>query len=71
MKIESSSALGPARISRFNPVHGARPLKRFLQRELETRLGRALLAGSIPDGATLTIALEDGALAIQQQSAGA
>jgi len=35
------------------------------QTELETRLGRALLAGSIPAGATLTVALEDNARAIK------
>ena len=33
----------------YDPVFGARPLKRFLQRNLETRIGRALIAGDIPD----------------------
>nr|WP_179199792.1 hypothetical protein [Streptomyces sp. NRRL B-24572] len=32
----------------FDPVYGARPLRRFIQREVETRIGRALLAGDIP-----------------------
>ena len=31
----------------YDPVFGARPLKRFIQRELETRVGRALIAGDI------------------------
>jgi len=53
----------------YDPVYGARPLKRFLQRELETRIGRQLVAGSIPDGATITITLEKGALAIRLQNA--
>jgi ATP-dependent Clp protease ATP-binding subunit ClpB len=39
----------------YDPVYGARPLKRFLQHQLETRLGRALIAGDIRDGATVTI----------------
>jgi len=34
----------------FDPVYGARPLKRFIQRELETKLGRAIIAGEITDG---------------------
>jgi ATP-dependent Clp protease ATP-binding subunit ClpB len=39
----------------FDPVYGARPLRRYLQREVETRIGRALLGGDVPDGATITI----------------
>jgi len=42
-----------------------RPLKRFLQRELETRTGRWLISGSIPDGTAITIALDKGALTIK------
>jgi ATP-dependent Clp protease ATP-binding subunit ClpB len=41
----------------FDPVYGARPLKRFLQRELETRLGRAIVAGDIMDGARVKVEL--------------
>ena len=55
----------------YDPVYGARPLKRFLQRELETRIGRALVAGSIPDGSTITIALDHGALAIRHDNVSA
>jgi ATP-dependent Clp protease ATP-binding subunit ClpB len=39
----------------FDPVYGARPLRRFISREVETRLGRALLGGDIQDGATVRI----------------
>ncbi|MCC6672464.1 MAG: ATP-dependent chaperone ClpB [Planctomycetes bacterium] len=49
----------------YDPVYGARPLKRYLQRELETRIGRALLAGAVQDGATIRVELEDGALAVR------
>ena len=31
----------------FDPVYGARPLRRFIAREVETRIGRALLAGDV------------------------
>jgi ATP-dependent Clp protease ATP-binding subunit ClpB len=48
----------------YDPVYGARPLKRFLQRELETRIGRKLIAGEIVDGSTVHIDLKDGALHI-------
>jgi ATP-dependent Clp protease ATP-binding subunit ClpB len=33
----------------YDPVYGARPLKRLLQREVETQLGRRILAGQVPD----------------------
>ncbi|MFK7739976.1 MAG: ATP-dependent chaperone ClpB [Planctomycetota bacterium] len=48
----------------YDPVYGARPLKRFLQRELETRLGRKLIAGEIPDGSAVRVDLADGDLVI-------
>jgi ATP-dependent Clp protease ATP-binding subunit ClpB len=46
----------------YDPVFGARPLRRYLQRHLETRLARALLAGEVAEGATLTFTVRDGAL---------
>jgi ATP-dependent Clp protease ATP-binding subunit ClpB len=39
----------------FDPVYGARPLRRYLQREVETRIGRALLAGDVTDGSTVIV----------------
>jgi ATP-dependent Clp protease ATP-binding subunit ClpB len=50
--------------SGYDPVYGARPLKRFLQHQLETRVGRAIVAGEVADGSTLTVAMKDGELAI-------
>jgi len=50
----------------YDPVYGARPLKRFLQHELETRIGRALAAGDIADGTRITIDVEDGELIVRQ-----
>jgi len=48
----------------FDPVYGARPLKRFLQRELETRIGRALIAGELGEGSIIRVAVEGGELAV-------
>jgi ATP-dependent Clp protease ATP-binding subunit ClpB len=48
----------------FDPVYGARPLRRFLQHQLETRIGRALLAGDVHDGSTVTVDLADDDLAV-------
>jgi ATP-dependent Clp protease ATP-binding subunit ClpB len=39
----------------FEPAYGARPLKRTIQRELETALGRQLLEGKIRDGQTVQV----------------
>jgi len=38
----------------FDPVYGARPLKRAIQKELETALARAILSGEINDGQEVT-----------------
>jgi len=46
----------------YDPVFGARPLRRFLQRRLETWLARALLAGEVAEGVTLTFTVREGAL---------
>jgi ATP-dependent Clp protease ATP-binding subunit ClpB len=39
----------------FDPIYGARPLRRFIAREVETRIGRALLAGDARDGAVIQV----------------
>ena len=39
----------------FDPVYGARPLRRFIAREVETRIGRALLTGDVREGAVIRI----------------
>jgi ATP-dependent Clp protease ATP-binding subunit ClpB len=48
----------------FDPVFGARPLKRFLQQELETRIGRALVADSVPDGSHLRVGTDEEGLTL-------
>jgi ATP-dependent Clp protease ATP-binding subunit ClpB len=39
----------------FDPVYGARPLKRTIQRELETKIARQILAGDVVDGDTIFV----------------
>ncbi len=39
----------------YDPAFGARPLKRYLQNELETRLARGIIGGEIPDESTVKI----------------
>ena len=43
-------------------VYGARPLKRFLQRELETPLARKVLEGNVGDGVTVEVTVRGGEL---------
>ncbi|MEM1057854.1 MAG: ATP-dependent chaperone ClpB [Verrucomicrobiota bacterium] len=46
----------------YDPVYGARPLKRYLQRQVETNLSRRLLSGEITDHTRVTVDAKDGAL---------
>ena len=42
----------------FDPVYGARPLKRFLQHELETRVARAIISDELTEGSTIYVDAE-------------
>ncbi|HEX9784487.1 MAG TPA: ATP-dependent chaperone ClpB [Opitutaceae bacterium] len=46
----------------FDPVYGARPLRRFIQRHVETQLARALISGEIGEGMSVEFSMEDGKL---------
>jgi ATP-dependent Clp protease ATP-binding subunit ClpB len=48
----------------FDPVYGARPLRRFISHEVETRVARALISGSVLDGATVRVDAEEGELVV-------
>ena len=43
----------------YDPHYGARPLKRTIQKELETPLGRKILAGEINDGETVNVGFDE------------
>jgi ATP-dependent Clp protease ATP-binding subunit ClpB len=44
--------------SAYDPIYGARPLKRFIQRELETKISRALIQGSVAENSTIKVVLD-------------
>jgi len=53
----------------YDPVYGARPLKRVIQRTLQNPLAEQVLGGKIADGETVGVTVRDGALAIAGQVA--
>ncbi|MCX6109094.1 MAG: ATP-dependent chaperone ClpB [Proteobacteria bacterium] len=44
--------------SAYDPVYGARPLKRYIQRELETKIARDLIGGNVADGSRIVVGVE-------------
>jgi ATP-dependent Clp protease ATP-binding subunit ClpB len=46
----------------YDPVYGARPLKRAIQRELETPIAKAILTGAYEEGSSVQIQVEQGRL---------
>ena len=48
----------------YDPVYGARPLKRFLQRNVETLLGRTIIAGDLSEGTKLVVDYQNGELTV-------
>ena len=54
--------------SGFDPVYGARPLKRSIQKELETALARSVLSGEIKNGQHVTANLVDGKIVFDFKS---
>jgi ATP-dependent Clp protease ATP-binding subunit ClpB len=51
----------------FDPVYGARPLRRFISHEVETRIGRALLKGDLADGSAIHVGALDGELVVEHE----
>ena len=49
----------------YDPVYGARPLRRFIAREIETRIARALIADAIPDGALIRVDLKGDEIVVE------
>ena len=43
----------------YDPTYGARPLKRFLQKQVETQLARALVAGEVEEGSEIAFSVKD------------
>ena len=53
----------------YDPVYGARPLKRAIQRELETPIAKAILAGRYSDGHIVEVSLESDQLKLNNPMA--
>jgi ATP-dependent Clp protease ATP-binding subunit ClpB len=54
----------------YDPVYGARPLKRYLQRHLETPLSRKILAGEVVDNSRVTVGFKKGELTFESKAVG-
>ncbi len=48
----------------YDPVYGARPLKRVIQKELQNPLAGLILEGKVADGATVSVSTRDGRLSV-------
>ena len=60
LKVELTDTAMEAVIDRgFDPVYGARPLKRYLQSRVETLIARRIIAGDVEPGSTLTVDLDE------------
>jgi len=62
-------SLTPAALQRlgergYDPVYGARPLKRLIQQELETPIARLLVKGELRDGDTASVDVKDGGVIV-------
>ncbi len=48
----------------YDPVYGARPLKRYIQKNVETLVARTILEGKVSEGDTIEINLTEGSLSV-------
>ncbi len=55
----------------FNPLYGARPLKRVIQSRLQDQLAEEIIRGAIGEGGTVRITVEEGELAIRPEGSAA
>jgi ATP-dependent Clp protease ATP-binding subunit ClpB len=60
----SDSAKEFIAVNGFDPIYGARPLKRFIQRNIETKLARAIIAGKVIDHSVVSVTIENEELTI-------
>ena len=63
LKLEITDAAKQLIISRgYDPLYGARPLRRYLQSSVETLIARTILSGELSAGSTITVDAENGEL---------
>ncbi len=67
IELDSRPSAAKEHIARegYDPVYGARPLKRFLQRAIETPLSRQLIAGEITDHSRVRVGFKKGELVFE------
>ena len=51
----------------YDPLYGARPLRRYLQHTVETLVSRAIIAGKTSQGDTLTVDVVNGELSVEEK----
>ena len=49
----------------YNPVFGARPVKRYMQKFIETEIGKKIISGEVGEGKNIYIDVSDGVLVIR------
>ncbi|HAQ06175.1 MAG TPA: ATP-dependent chaperone ClpB [Bacillus bacterium] len=54
-------------VNGFDPVYGARPLKRFIQRSVETKLAKEIIAGKIKEKSQVEILVNNGEIILQDK----
>ena len=52
----------------FDPIYGARPLRRFIAHDVETRIAHLLLTGDVLDGAVLRVEVQEGEIEIAYEN---
>ena len=50
----------------YDPVYGARPLKRYLQRHLESAIAKSILSGNFEVGDTLRVVVKENGLSVEK-----
>ena len=68
LKLDVTDAAKSLIIERgFDPIYGARPLKRYLQSAAETLIAKEILRGDLPAGSTLVLDAENGELSCRKK----
>ena len=52
----------------YDPIYGARPLRRYVQHTVETLIGRKIIADQVESGDTLTVDVADGELVVEART---
>ena len=69
LDLQMTDAAKPLIIDRgFDPLYGARPLRRYLQSSVETLIARTILSGDLSAGSILVVDVRDGELVCETVS---